>query len=56
MCRRRSQGVPLQYILGDQPFGDLEILCQRGVLIPRFVALALFRVASKVIKPTDTAD
>lgn len=35
MCRRRSRGYPLQYILGDQPFGDLEILCRRGVLIPR---------------------
>ncbi|KAJ5358542.1 uncharacterized protein N7496_010955 [Penicillium cataractarum] len=35
MCHKRSQGVPLQYILGDQPFGDLEILCRRGVLIPR---------------------
>lgn len=38
MCQQRSRGVPLQYILGDQPFGDLEILCQRGVLIPRFDA------------------
>lgn len=35
MCHKRSRGVPLQYILGDQPFGDLEILCRRGVLIPR---------------------
>lgn len=35
MCHRRSRGYPLQYILGDQPFGDLEILCRRGVLIPR---------------------
>lgn len=35
MCHKRSQGVPLQYILGDQPFGELEILCRRGVLIPR---------------------
>ncbi|KAJ5180348.1 hypothetical protein N7492_003558 [Penicillium capsulatum] len=35
MCHRRSRGVPLQYILGDQPFGDLEILCRPGVLIPR---------------------
>lgn len=26
---------PLQYILGTQPFGELEILCQEGVLIPR---------------------
>ncbi|KAE8145541.1 S-adenosyl-L-methionine-dependent methyltransferase [Aspergillus avenaceus] len=35
MCHSRSRGVPLQYILGDQPFGDLEILCERGVLVPR---------------------
>ncbi|EEH41332.2 hypothetical protein PAAG_03618 [Paracoccidioides lutzii Pb01] len=35
MVRQRARGVPLQYILGDQPFGELEILCQRGVLIPR---------------------
>ncbi|OJJ38563.1 hypothetical protein ASPWEDRAFT_36239 [Aspergillus wentii DTO 134E9] len=35
MCRERSRGVPLQYILGDQPFGDLEILCRKDVLIPR---------------------
>jgi len=33
--RRRSRGEPLQYILGNQPFGDLEILCRRNVLIPR---------------------
>jgi HemK-like putative methylase len=32
---RRAKGEPLQYILGTQPFGDLEILCKRGVLIPR---------------------
>lgn len=35
LCRRRGRGVPLQYILGTQPFGDLEIRCGRGVLIPR---------------------
>lgn len=37
MCRARSKGMPLQYILGNQPFGDLDILCKRGVLIPRSV-------------------
>lgn len=31
--------MPLQYILGNQPFGDLEILCRKGVLIPRLVSL-----------------
>ncbi|RAK96417.1 S-adenosyl-L-methionine-dependent methyltransferase [Aspergillus ibericus CBS 121593] len=35
MCRARSRGLPLQYILGDQPFGNLDIRCKRGVLIPR---------------------
>ncbi|KAL4899285.1 hypothetical protein BDW74DRAFT_163842 [Aspergillus multicolor] len=35
MCRSRSRGVPLQYILGDQPFGELDIKCTKGVLIPR---------------------
>ncbi|KAK3328500.1 S-adenosylmethionine-dependent methyltransferase [Cercophora scortea] len=35
LCARRARGEPLQYILGSQPFGDLDILCRRGVLIPR---------------------
>ncbi|KAK8066305.1 hypothetical protein PG997_013052 [Apiospora hydei] len=29
------RGEPLQYLLGTQPFGPLEIRCRRGVLIPR---------------------
>ncbi len=33
--KRRSRGEPLQYIIGNQPFGELEILCRRHVLIPR---------------------
>jgi len=37
LCVERSMGKPLQYILGDQPFGELSILCEPGVLIPRFV-------------------
>lgn len=35
LCRKRSKGVPLQYLLGSQPFGELDILCRPGVLIPR---------------------
>ncbi|THV54287.1 hypothetical protein BGAL_0030g00190 [Botrytis galanthina] len=35
LCQRRATGEPLQYILGTQPFGELEIKCQPGVLIPR---------------------
>ncbi|KAF7941150.1 hypothetical protein BELL_0186g00020 [Botrytis elliptica] len=35
LCQRRAIGEPLQYILGTQPFGELEIKCQPGVLIPR---------------------
>ncbi|TGJ79376.1 hypothetical protein E0Z10_g9394 [Xylaria hypoxylon] len=35
LVARRGAGEPLQYVLGTQPFGDLEILCEKGVLIPR---------------------
>ncbi|KAI1266442.1 hypothetical protein F5Y18DRAFT_358578 [Xylariaceae sp. FL1019] len=35
LVRRRGAGEPLQYILGSQPFGNLDIECRRGVLIPR---------------------
>lgn len=34
-AHRRAKGEPLQYILGTQPFGELQILCREGVLIPR---------------------
>ena len=37
LCKERARGVPLQYILGTQPFGELEILCRRHVLIPRLL-------------------
>jgi methylase of polypeptide subunit release factors len=36
---RRGKGEPLQYILGTEFFGDLEIKCRPGVLIPRLVRL-----------------
>ncbi|MCJ1458065.1 hypothetical protein MMC28_008436 [Mycoblastus sanguinarius] len=39
LCLQRSRGKPLQYILGSQPFGELEILCKPGVLIPRSLPL-----------------
>jgi len=41
---RRARGEPLQYILGTEYFGDLEIECRPGVLIPRFVGLFTFQV------------
>ncbi|KAJ5719579.1 hypothetical protein N7493_007157 [Penicillium malachiteum] len=50
MCRQRSRGVPLQYIIGDQPFGDLEILCERGVLIPRSDTESFTNEAAKTIQ------
>ena len=27
----------MQYLLASQPFGELDIKCERGVLIPRYV-------------------
>jgi len=34
-CLERGRGKPLQYILGTEYFGELELLCRPGVLIPR---------------------
>ncbi|RDL35413.1 uncharacterized protein BP5553_07344 [Venustampulla echinocandica] len=31
LCQRRAYGEPLQYILGSQPFGELDIKCRPGV-------------------------
>lgn len=33
---KRAAYVPLQYILGTQPFGDLSMKCKPDVLIPRY--------------------
>ncbi|KAJ6024516.1 hypothetical protein N7540_005313 [Penicillium herquei] len=49
MCRQRSKGVPLQYLLGDQPFGELDILCERGVLIPRSDTESFTNEAARII-------
>ncbi|KAF3000844.1 hypothetical protein E8E13_007070 [Curvularia kusanoi] len=35
LVRARVKGKPLQYLLGTEFFGDLEIKCRPGVLIPR---------------------
>ncbi|QLG72538.1 hypothetical protein HG535_0D02460 [Zygotorulaspora mrakii] len=35
-CLQRFRYLPLQYILGSQPFGSLELVCRKGVLIPRW--------------------
>ncbi|KAF2826153.1 S-adenosyl-L-methionine-dependent methyltransferase [Ophiobolus disseminans] len=35
LVSERASGKPLQYILGTEYFGDLEIRCRSGVLIPR---------------------
>jgi hypothetical protein len=40
--KRRSKGEPLQYILGTEFFGHLEIKCRPGVLIPRLVDVFQF--------------
>ena len=36
LCIQRGKGKPLQYIIGTQPFGNLEIICKPAVLIPRY--------------------
>jgi methylase of polypeptide subunit release factors len=35
LCQQRERGVPLQYLIGNEHFGDLLLKCRPGVLIPR---------------------
>ncbi len=52
LCIERSKGKPLQYILGSQPFGDLDVICRPGVLIPRSAALpSLYQRVSLTVVP-----
>ncbi|KAK5264026.1 hypothetical protein LTR99_010316 [Exophiala xenobiotica] len=59
----RSRGMPLQYILGNQPFGSLDILTQGGVLIPRpetetyteEVARLLLRAINEAVRAAEQA-
>ncbi|KAF2137335.1 uncharacterized protein K452DRAFT_302090 [Aplosporella prunicola CBS 121167] len=51
LVRRRAKGVPLQYVLGSEFFGDLEIVCKPGVLIPRQdTAAAITHLASLLLQ------
>ncbi|OMP83815.1 putative mitochondrial N(5)-glutamine methyltransferase mtq1 [Diplodia seriata] len=61
MVRDRSAGRPLQYILGTEYFGDLEIACRPGVLIPRqetaaSVAYLAERLSPALPKPLRVLD
>lgn len=41
LCQARGRGQPLQYILGTEFFGDLELAVKPGVLIPRYALTQL---------------
>lgn len=50
LCNDRARGKPLQYLLGSEYFGDLEIVCRPGVLIPRQVRFANWMSCRLTIK------
>ncbi|KAK0674097.1 S-adenosyl-L-methionine-dependent methyltransferase [Cercophora samala] len=52
--KRGERGMPLQYILGTQPFGPLEILCRPGVLIPRPETESIITHLTTLLPPTPT--
>ncbi|KAF9454048.1 S-adenosyl-L-methionine-dependent methyltransferase [Macrolepiota fuliginosa MF-IS2] len=52
MVRRRCFGEPLQYILGTQPFGPLNLLVRPPVLIPRPETEHWVIKLSETIRPT----
>lgn len=53
LATRRSQGEPVQYIIGSAPFYGLEFKVTPSVLIPRFDTEVLVEEALGVIKDGD---
>ncbi|WVN90749.1 uncharacterized protein L203_105992 [Cryptococcus depauperatus CBS 7841] len=49
LVKRRSEGEPLQYILGSTDFGSLSIMCRKPVLIPRPETAYIFTLLSSTI-------
>ncbi|KAK7607914.1 S-adenosyl-L-methionine-dependent methyltransferase [Phyllosticta paracitricarpa] len=54
MVRQRATGKPLQYILGTEYFGDLEIVCRPGVLIPRQDTAASVAYLARLLQSSDS--
>ncbi|KAH8119078.1 S-adenosyl-L-methionine-dependent methyltransferase [Phellopilus nigrolimitatus] len=52
MVERRLRGEPLQYILGTQPFGPLDLLIRAPVLIPRPETEDWTLRLAKLLKPS----
>ncbi|KAH6642690.1 S-adenosyl-L-methionine-dependent methyltransferase [Boeremia exigua] len=50
LVRERAKGKPLQYLLGTEFFGDLEIKCRPGVLIPRQDTAASVTHLTKLVR------
>lgn len=55
LVHERSRGKPLQYILGTEHFGDLEIRCKPGVLIPRYEKFTVLTALTDFCTRPDTA-
>ncbi|UPX18362.1 Peptide chain release factor N(5)-glutamine methyltransferase [Ascochyta rabiei] len=50
LVAQRGRGKPLQYLLGTEYFGDLEIRCRPGVLIPRQDTAASVTHLAKLVR------
>ncbi|XPS90820.1 Peptide chain release factor N(5)-glutamine methyltransferase [Ascochyta lentis] len=50
LVSQRARGKPLQYLLGTEFFGDLELTCRPGVLIPRQDTAASVTHLAKLVR------
>lgn len=58
-AHRRAQGEPLQYITGQQPFWDFDLIVTPDVLIPRWDSETVLEQALRLLpkdKPCQVAD
>jgi hypothetical protein len=51
LIQDRASGKPLQYILGTEFFGNLEVRCRPGVLIPRCVPSSQRALDEQLLRP-----
>lgn len=50
LVARRLDGEPLQYIEGSAPFGPLDLVVDKRVLVPRPETEGLFEIATKMVR------
>ena len=56
LVAKRARGVPMQYLLRSEYFGDLKLKCKKRVLIPRYARSIIILNVSEAIEYATLTD